>query len=98
MVFVITQVKLQLTSISYSFIHLENLYSTNFACLIPVFSNYESPFPHRCMKAGPFTKAYKAWWLSGRIGAFRSEGRGFESRSGCSVETLSKFLIHNALH
>ena len=39
-----------------------------------------------------------AWWLSGRIGALRPEGRRFESRSGHHVGTLRKFLAHNALH
>ena len=39
----------------------------------------------------------KAWWLSGRIGAFCPEGRRFESHSDCHVGTLSKFLAQNAL-
>src|SRR6218665_683058 len=40
----------------------------------------------------------KAWWLIGRFFAFRPKGRRFKSRSSHHVGTLSKFLIHNALH
>src|SRR6218665_518735 len=46
------------------------------------------------------------YWLVGHghggpvvgLGAFRPEGHRFESRSNRHVETLSKFLAHNALH
>ena len=31
------------------------------------------------------------------FGTFGAEGRWFESRPGCHVGTLSKFLVHNAL-
>ena len=31
-----------------------------------------------------------AWWFTGRVGAYRSKGRGFDSRSSCHVGTLGK--------
>src|SRR6218665_2513417 len=36
-----------------------------------------------------------AWWLIGRFDTFRSEGRGFESRSGHHVGTLGKFFTRS---
>ena len=38
-----------------------------------------------------------AWWLIGRFIAFRSKGRGFESRSSRHVGTLDKFFTRSCL-
>ena len=37
------------------------------------------------------------WWRIGRVGAFRSEGGGFDSRSSRHVGTLGKFLTRSCL-
>ena len=38
-----------------------------------------------------------AWWLSGKFGALRPEGRRLESRSSRHVETLGKWFTHSCL-
>ena len=38
-----------------------------------------------------------AWWLSGRFGALRSEGRRFESRSSRHVGTLGRSFTRSCL-
>ena len=40
---------------------------------------------------------YEAWWPIGRVEAFRSKGRGFESRTNRHAGTLGKSLTHNCL-
>ena len=38
-----------------------------------------------------------AWWLIGRLDAFRLKGRGFESRSSRHMGTLGKSFTHSCL-
>ena len=37
------------------------------------------------------------WWCIGRVKAFRTEGRGFESRSGRYVGTFVRSLTYSCL-
>ena len=43
------------------------------------------------------TRRSGAWWLSGRFGALRPEGRKFETNSSRNVGTLGKYFNRSCL-
>jgi len=61
-------------------------------------SNHPLKGPRFCrFKQNGHGSSYGAWWLMGKFGALRAEGRKFESHSSRHVGTLDKSFTHRFL-
>jgi len=54
-------------------------------------------YSRACSSQNIITYDYEAWWLIGKVDAYRQTGSWFDSRSSCHVGTLGKSFARSCL-